>query len=169
MRYFLGVSFDKETKTHLSEIARMWDNFRLVHPDNYHMTLVFLGELVQEKLQLVELVAKNSADKFRGFEIKLDLLLTKRDMLWIVPSHAENTLLNLQKDLEKALQEQAATEMPNHDFRPHVKLGFTDQVGKREVAPVSMKVREFHLFKSMYEGRGTKYEILSTFKLGPST
>ncbi len=166
MRSFLGFSIDNELKKAASSLSHTWDTFRLVHPDNYHLTLVFLGDIDESSHSAIFDAANNAASHFQPFTITFNTLLTKRDMLWLVPDSAPDGLFQLEREITRTLVEKKVIDTPVHDFRPHIKLGFTDSVGKRACPKIDTTIKELHLFKSVFEGRGVKYEIVKTFGLG---
>lgn len=166
MRIFLGLDIPASAKTELTKIARSWDTFKLVKPENYHFTLVFLGDVSGDNISQITEISQSVAEKTSSFEITLDTLVTKRDMLWAVPGRINPSLEKLGNTLEKQLVSAGVLQQPLHSFRPHVKLGFTDSVGRRASTEINFEVADFHMFESVFsEQGGVSYNSLQKFEL----
>ena len=69
MRTFIAINFNQDVKNRLINIERSLKNMsekgRFTSKDNLHLTLIFLGEIAEERVKLAQLCVKNiSAPKF---------------------------------------------------------------------------------------------------------
>jgi 2'-5' RNA ligase len=172
MRMFYALNLPEEVKNRLYREARSWDMFKIVRSDNYHITLAFLGDVSEDKKETLVEIGKKIAEKQPEPEIKfqLNLLTTKRDMLWAVPDQTPKTLLSLRDNLVNTLAEQGFTEPTALPFLPHVKLGFTDSVGKKPLSPeINLLASGFTLYATEFvSGRGVKYHQIQNFQFPTS-
>jgi len=69
MRTFIAINFNQDVKNRLINIERSLKNMsekgRFTSKDNLHLTLIFLGEIAEERVKLAQLCVKNiSAPEF---------------------------------------------------------------------------------------------------------
>jgi 2'-5' RNA ligase len=127
MRLFIAVKLNDEVKDFLAEAIQKLKAYasggRFTHRENLHLTLVFLGEVSEEKLVAV----KSAMDRVSGKSFRLSVKGFGRfkrrggDIHWagIVGNDA---LLSLQKQLNIELKTEGfASE--EREFSPHLTLG----------------------------------------------
>lgn len=121
MRLFIAINFDEETKARLLEVqSRLKTAGRgnFSHPENIHLTLVFLGETAPERLGEIRTVM----DSLRVPKLRLsfDRAGNFGDLWWL--GLAQNKeLLTLQRELFEGLK-QAGFPLENRRFSPHITL-----------------------------------------------
>lgn len=159
MRCFIAIPLDQSIKSVLQQaqapflLNRQRGNFTTV--DNFHLTLVFNGELNQQELAQIKGILDEL--ELQPFELTLSELgcFNRRDgEIWWVGVKATPPLMKLQAQLVSALRE---LELPFEDQRyvPHLTLvrnykprqdGTPIVLSRSE--PISMIVKRVSLMKS---------------------
>ena len=120
MRLFIALCFDDETKNALfsaSKEAEKSAGGRFSIPENYHLTLVFIGE-TERKNDIEKAI---SAIDFPAFEYRLYKTGTfDKGIFWVGTEENEN-LKNLQKIIKKSL-DKIGIETEEREFIPHITL-----------------------------------------------
>jgi len=91
-----------------NEINNSGADLKLVEPENIHVTIKFLGDTDEEKIDEIEEIIKNSAKDFKPFNIKLKgsgVFPNKNYMkvIWIGLENAES-IGEIAKKIDKQLQ-----------------------------------------------------------------
>jgi 2'-5' RNA ligase len=165
----------------LAAFQKDWPDVQWVHPEDYHVTLRFIGGLQAESLTRLLADVKGEALPFAPFTMKLQGLSTfpphrDRAVLWIDLATMSPDLLDLQQRLEEAVQAWgfAAESRP---FTPHLTIGrfkSHDTEGLMERLPEfaaqefgQWTCREYALMKRRYGARNHEarplYEVLARF------
>jgi 2'-5' RNA ligase len=140
---------------------------RLVPADNVHNTLVFLGEVEFERMEVLQLAAQ----EVRGAEFQLSYDIPRywghNHIVYAAPVTVPAKLMQLVNDLRKKMQ-QHHFKFDSRAYKPHVTLlrnaRWTDSPFP-EMPQVIWKMREFVLVQSLSEGQGVRYEVLARFPL----
>ncbi|HHU42942.1 MAG: RNA 2',3'-cyclic phosphodiesterase [Bacillota bacterium] len=167
MRVFIAVDFDNKTKDKLfeaqSKLKEISLKGRFAPRDNFHLTLVFIGEVQKERIEDAISVMKGIETK--PFEITLEGMGSfkngKRNVFWLrVKNNIE--LESLQKRLYDSLAERGF-ELQKRKFAPHITLA-RDVTNKdsREIffAPFSYRVSSISLMRTVMGKGKTYYEEL---------
>lgn len=164
MRIFIGIKLDDC----LEEIIKIQEGLKLLDPeanytkkDNIHMTLAFLGELLERDV----LKLKNILDRIDYFSFEIETLKVKRmrDML-ILEVKPETALLDLQSILEENLR-RAGFYLENRKFYPHITLSRKTKINVDKVYKLKSAVREMIIFSSERSENGLTYRPLHIKKL----
>lgn len=125
-KIFISLNISPKIKRRLISAIQKWQNLpvRWAREENLHITLVFLGFVVQEAIpEICEKVAKAS-EKNNIFDIafeKIEIFPSDRDPHMIaLTGEASDELKKLVNDIEKELGISGAQKI---SFRPHVTLG----------------------------------------------
>lgn len=139
---------------------------RAISAENLHATLVFLGNVPGESLDLLTSVAQTL--QARPFELLLDRLDTwrKAGMLVLGASDVPPELLELLGELRRGLSA-AGFAVEDRSFRLHVTLARKATVNQRlELdAPVIWPVKDFVLVRSELKPEGSEYTVLRRWPL----
>jgi len=159
MRCFIAIPLDHKIRSVLESaqtpfrLNRQRGNFTAY--DNFHLTLVFNGELDQQEINQISQILEDL--EIEPFELTISDLgcFNRRDgEIWWVKVKATSALLKLQSQLVTALRD---LEIPFEDQRyvPHLTLVRnykSRQEGKTiilpKIDPVSMTVTRISLMKS---------------------
>lgn len=134
IRLFVALALPAELKAQLALLAGGIPGAKWVPPENYHLTLRFIGEVESWRAQEVDdALAGISAP---GFELSLRGLGTfekggRIGALWVGAEKSE-ALAFLQAKVETALQ-RAGFEPERRRFAPHVTLARTDRAAPEKL------------------------------------
>lgn len=99
-------------------------DLKLVEPANIHITLVFLGEISKER---VEMIQQEMAEvKFKPFEVELKGAgafpsLNRINVIWIGIQKGEKELSEIFSQLESRLRK-TGFQLDNRGFSPHITI-----------------------------------------------
>jgi 2'-5' RNA ligase len=177
VRLFVAVPLTEEARHHMSHLL---DGASLPgrphHPEKWHITLRFLGEVDEVARDRVA-ACLDEADLGEPFRVRwggLDAFprASKANVLWVGVEHGFDHLEALHARVERAL-DGAGFPPEDRPFRPHLTLSrirpqqdVTELVERTESLGVTMPVDRVTLYRS-HLGRGAaRYEELESFPLG---
>ena len=173
MRLFFAIPVPGEIKTKLLSAfpAKAFPGIRFIAAENLHITVHFLGSTEKEKLNLILLQAKKTAERSSAFEIKFHSLKTifkqrKPVMIW---AQFENN-----KAFE-SLCSKFQNEFPTGETRtpnPHITLARIKQLKQLPFEIPELKTFSFvadsvQLFESFTYEDGAKYKMIDEWELKP--
>jgi 2'-5' RNA ligase len=172
LRLFFALWPDDDLRRALHrEGARLhaaWGGRRM-HAGNLHMTLAFLGNVPEARLDAVCEAASTVGGE--GFELGLDLARCWRHNLvgHLAASASPPALLALAKSLEEALRVRGF-ELERRPFAAHVTLlrdarcaeGAPDGAAMNPAVPLRWRARDFVLVESV---RGEGYRVMRRWRL----
>lgn len=182
MRLFVAVELPAEVREHLDSHAgrlrdRM-DGWRWVPSSQWHVTLAFLGEVVQERLAELERRMGLAARRHRPFDLEISGLGAfnsprRARVLWAGIGGDRKPLTAL-ADSVTAGARRARLDVEDRAYRPHVTLGrrrapvdlsdaLADGPGPGYASP-PWRVAEFVLVQS-HTGASVRHEIRARFPL----
>ncbi|MCG7982837.1 MAG: RNA 2',3'-cyclic phosphodiesterase [Candidatus Thiodiazotropha lotti] len=137
------------------------------HPDDLHMTLVFLGQLQGRKPACIEQVAESLSGQ--RFELSLDHTgyWPRPKIVWIAPQSTPEPLIQLVDVLKQQLTE-CGFEPEQRLYKPHVTLFRKAQrISPWQLAqPIQWPVKEFVLASSNNpQPNQSRYKILQRWPL----
>jgi len=167
MKLFIGIELSYEIKKHIANYvqplqitSKGWEN-----PNDYHLTLLFLGETPTEVVD--EILKRLVSINFKTFEIELSKFkFFPRRVLFLGLSPSLE-LLELEKELEKIFPEWIKPE--TKAFVPHVtvkrwqryEFDFLEAgIKARSFEPLKLKVTGLALFKSEKDSLNNKYHVI---------
>jgi 2'-5' RNA ligase len=179
VRLFIGipVKFEEWLQRVYSRVEALRADIKMVEPKNVHITLAFLGEVREEKVDLVKESMKEV--KFSTFSLTFKGLgafpsLSRPRVIWVGISNGFNDLKTLRTSLVKSL---AARGVRPEDgqFQPHLTIGrVKGPKGVLELMKLieemldiplgEQEVREVTLFKSVLTPKGPIYEELASIQ-----
>ncbi len=146
MRLFVALDLPGQLRTRLSWMAGGLPGARWVPPENYHLTLRFIGELPRFRAEEVDLALAGL--RAPGFALQLAGVgafekAGRVNALWVGVERSPQ-LDHLQAKVETALQ-RAGLDRERRRFLPHVTLARMDGVPEAKVAAW---VQGHNLFRS---------------------
>lgn len=143
---------------------------RRVAVENYHITLVFLGPVPDERLAMLETAA--AGVKAAPFELELQRFgyWPGPRVLWLAPVHLPPELLGLAYGLRTA-SEACGLQPDQRPYQPHLTLRRKVAKPPRSwpgIAPVRWRVSRFVLAASETNDKGSLYTLLNDWPLHPS-
>lgn len=187
-RVFVAIPVPDELKTNIEElINKLRDANRFVVWQNMakaHITLVFLGHIAQERVDVAAQVLKNVASHIKNFEVVtglLDYFYTGDDgnsVIYLSIKDPDKNLRELYNQLKKSLGNEDF--YPPERLHPHITLGMMKKERDRNLqtqkleeltqdeslANISIPVHEVNMYKSLQErGGATRYKLLRNYSL----
>ncbi|BCS94329.1 RNA 2',3'-cyclic phosphodiesterase [Metallosphaera javensis (ex Sakai et al. 2022)] len=175
MRLFIGIPVYDEPwlREALGMVERTGADVKLVEPQNVHITLAFLGEVGEDRVDLV----KESLDevKFTAFRVAFRGLgafpsVSRPRVVWVGITEGFNELKRIRTSLVKSLTSKRI-RVEEEQFVPHLTLGrvkgprgvlelakLVEEMSDRQFG--EQEVKEIVLFKSTLTPRGPIYEPL---------
>lgn len=169
MRLFIGIPIPKELAEILSLIKyNVHGNINWVPQKNFHITLKFLGEITEKKVEKIILMLKEI--KFNKFFIEngtYGFFPNKKyvKVFWMGVTPSES-VFELHKLIEIRLSKFFKMEQ---DYIPHITLGrvkyadFSD-INKVEIQKIKFEVNCFKLYQSTLTDIGPIYSVIENFK-----
>jgi 2'-5' RNA ligase len=159
LRLFVALALPALVKTQLAAMAGGIPGARWIPPENYHLTLRFIGEI--EPWRAEEVDAALAGIRSPRFELALGGIGTfekgGRVQSLYVPAERSEGLSRLQAKVETALQ-RTGLEPERRRFTPHVTLARTDRAETFKLVsfvqahalfrPAPVMVEHFTLFSS---------------------
>ena len=177
-RCFLGFAAPAPIREQLRQAAATWRKqpetagFRWIVPDNYHLTLAFLGHLPGERVQ--QLTDQLGQERWlpEDFQVKIEALIgfprTKQSRYLVAQVEASAALLRVHERLQELLlQHGFPTEQ--RPLRPHITLARLRR-GQRPplITPQPLRltypVSELILYESRTMAEGASYQALRSFR-----
>ncbi|MEQ9258190.1 MAG: RNA 2',3'-cyclic phosphodiesterase [Roseovarius sp.] len=183
MRAFLAIPVPEERLPRLHDVQHALEVGRAVDPENWHVTLAFLGDQPVEALEaLHELLAAIVAEPFEMRLRGVDIFGGARPSILFAGVEPSEPLIRLRKKVRAAVRA-SGIELPRERFRPHVTLA---RFGRRHTMLETQRIagvleawgdldagREqvegFALYRSQLGEGGPLYEALAEYPLGAAT
>ncbi len=172
----MAVDLDHETRHALAaSMAGLSIPGKVVPPQNWHITLRFIGTIDEVALDRV-VAGLDELDLGPRFEVVFGALgafprSSRATVLWRAITDRAERLPELAADAEQACRT-AGLEPEDRPFRPHLTLSrirpdrnVKALIDDSSPPPVSMTVARVCLFRSVLGGPHATYEILERFAL----
>jgi RNA 2',3'-cyclic 3'-phosphodiesterase len=178
MRLFIGVALDRDLSSYLSGWSQRLalvrtDGLRLISPEYYHLTLVFLGSHPESVLPAFSRALSRVGTVHSPFSCQLDgtalLPDESRPRALVANVEPQQPLLALRQDLYRCL-DQLQLPSDGHEFRPHITLARSSP--RRSAAPVQglerdkqpltaiLELNSITLYQSFLHPDGSRYRPL---------
>jgi len=143
---------------------------RLVPPDNYHMTIAFVGEVSREVAVALRLIG--AAVRCRPFEVCFDVYehWQKPEIVAAVASERPAGLLELHRALHAEIGRHGRRPDPVA-FQAHVTLArkVTQAPVLKSISKFSWTARDFQLVRSARSAEGSTYTVVDSWSLLDNT
>jgi RNA 2',3'-cyclic 3'-phosphodiesterase len=176
-KIFIGIDLPDDVKKRLVQRTSKWSDLPVAwtQRENLHMTILFFGYMVDERLYEVCKGVKAMADTFKSFELSfasIQTAPTPEDPKYIwLKGEASEKMRKLQAALEKSLDIFVAEKK---SFSPHITLGRIKRKEWEALAEIpmikegfriSIPVENILVFESRLEKGKRKYDILESCEL----
>ncbi|MGD8865274.1 MAG: RNA 2',3'-cyclic phosphodiesterase [Anaerolineales bacterium] len=190
IRVFTAIQFPDEIKHNIGQsidklVSEVGERtVRWVKPSLYHLTLKFLGDVAQSKLDDISPAINRVAAEGQSFQVKVGGFgvfpnLRKPRVLWVGLDENSGSLESFKSSLEQAL-EPLGFDVERRKFHPHVTVGrirrgaSRSQVEQLSVSLESYRIGELgtvavdqvELVQSDLTPTGPIYTTLERFPLG---
>jgi len=184
-RIFIAINLPEDIKKKLADYQAKWLELpiRWTKEENLHITLMFLGYLLDEELLEILKITKEVASRHEPFFINLKKIIygppkkMPPRMVWAEGEKSEE-LGKLQKDLENSLLSSSVKgmESENRPYAPHINLGRIRAWEFRQIEPeerpevneeinLSFEVNSIEVMESELKRGGAEYAILESCPL----
>ena len=173
-RLFFALTPDEATRDAIYRASRnlaLNSGGRAIPPDQFHITLAFLGSVQPEQEKRVAALASGTAGEVPNgpFDFALDQVghWPNSKVIWYGCSHTPAALRDLALDLRRRLSNVALPPAPGK-FVPHVTLARWVRKAGPFPAPerIPWEVREITLIRSETLASGVRYTPLARCPLG---
>lgn len=183
-RVFVAINLPNEVKralggyeTKLNDLPAKWTK-----QNNLHITLIFLGDVTDQELGEVCMVAKEVVKNHQP----IDIAITKTGygpdekippkMVW-ASGEKSNELSALKNDLENALLDKVSFIPEHRGFTPHITLARVNAMEWRAINPeerpevnevldLVFTAESIEVMESEMKKGGPEYTIIESFQLG---
>jgi len=164
-RVFIGINIPEDISKNISSIQTGPENIKWVKPENFHITITFLGQIEDDIFNSIK--KPLSEISFNQFKINLKSIgYWQSGVLWIGASNWLE-LPNLKDQIDKKLLEIGIKIEPK-PYVPHVTIArpkgrpmdkslrsFIES--NKNFSTTSFTAKEFVLFESIQDDQGSKY------------
>jgi 2'-5' RNA ligase len=183
LRLFAAVDIPERAKDVAVEAIQPWreryPKGRWVPPENWHVTVKFMGRTWPRLGEWVERACRAAASDVRPFRLSLAGMgvfpgPTRARVMWVGLKDLESSL----SALARALDERLAKEFPPEKrpfrghltvarFNPPIPMGdVAEELKASTVDTAPFPVRSLVLYRSHLSPRGARYEAIERFRLG---
>lgn len=175
-RLFIAIDLPEELKQKLGRIKSDFQisQARWVKEENLHLTLKFLGQVKNKKIDSINLSLKNLTRTFPVFTLQTGNLgafpsLKRARVLWIDIKEGEEAVQKLVQSIENEFLK-LGFEKEKRRFEPHITLARLKKPESILRLPsvdwsYSLKVTRIILFESLLKPTGPVYTPLNVFPL----
>ena len=179
MRTFLAVPIPEEVRTEVSKLIPKLSggNFKIVRPENYHLTLKFLGEKSDEEINQIKEAIKPTTKKFQAALAGLGAFPPSQyiKVIWAGLGEGRENYVQLQKEVDQLLSQLTQLNIrPEKDYTPHLTIARVKAVSDREAmqkflaTPLSsdpFQISQIDMMKSELTPEGPIYTRLFAIPL----
>ncbi|MGZ8152897.1 MAG: RNA 2',3'-cyclic phosphodiesterase [Methylovulum sp.] len=170
-RLFFALWPDNNTRRQLAQLSDsiQLNAFKLVHPQNLHVTLVYLGHVDKD----VEMLIKQAAAGIsaRPFELQFDQLSywQRAKVLCLTCQQPADEVCELAATLALAATN-LGLQLDKRPYIPHITLARGDAaVAGYSGSPIVWRAESFCLVKSCSEPDGVRYQVIQQWPLVKAT
>jgi len=179
MRSFIAIELTEEIKDKLSkiqdELKKSNADVKWVDPKNIHLTLKFLGDVEEKRLEDIKRILKRISEKYKEFSIELHQIgafpkISSPRVIWIGIEKGKLELSQFFLELEDELKN-IGFKKEEREFSAHITIGrvrsglnrikLIEEIKKISSAPkLNSSVNKITLFKSTLTPKGPIYEVI---------
>ena len=140
MRLFIAVNFDDRTKSQIIEVQnrlRSLGRGRFSAPENLHLTLAFLGEIPESRVDDIKAAMDRVSVPEQTLVFERVGCFRRDSELWWIGLKKTPALMKLQQELSDALTD-AGFNLEKRAFKPHITLAremHLGQVDSKDLLP----------------------------------
>lgn len=139
---------------------------RLISPRNFHVTLLFLGQIPSQRLALIQQAGEEWAGS-TAFALDFDGIESwGRSVLCLTTSRPPASTIALAAGLRASLNSQLQ-QLDERPYQPHITLArdLPRSLQPRKIKTLRQQVNEFVLVESVPDASGSQYSILQRWPL----
>ena len=167
-RLFFALWPDDEVRAKLLDKARLLpiNTGHHVPPENFHITLVFLGNVEDQAIpELTDGAEGLSIPSFR-LQINHAGWWKRAKVAWLAPAYAPEPWLELVRQLNHQARVMGIP-VDERDYNPHLTIArkLTRPLKPCTFEPIHWNVREFCLVESVTHEKGARYRVVQSWAL----
>ncbi|SEA46859.1 2'-5' RNA ligase [Thalassobacillus cyri] len=181
--YFIGVPISEEIRQVLGgwqkELKQVVQYKTWTHPEDFHITLKFLGAVDTKNInEVLQLLKEETASYPAPFHVETSDLKffgqKQKPRVLFMEVEKHTSLLNLKEIVETRLK-RAGFQEEKRPYRPHITIAkkwkeeqkdtFTNEKLENLKETLILPVDRFHVFR-IHPAKAPKYEIVETIELG---
>ena len=170
----LPAGYKEILKSVQTKLKNVKADVKWVEPDNCHITLKFLGNVLASQIITISSIIENYTKDLSSFPIELGALgafptIEKPQIIWVGVSHGRERLMNLANTLEEKLSK-AGFSNETKPFNAHVTIGrarsnhdlktLSSAIKTIDVPSAQIDIRHVTLFQSVLSSGEPKYSVL---------
>ena len=167
-RLFFALWPDDSVRARLAEQARLLpiNTGRRVPPENFHVTLVFLGNVEEQAIPVLTGAAEGTRIPRFRLQINHCGWWKRAKVAWLAPAYTPEPLPELVRQLNHQAR-LAGLPVDERDYNPHLTIArkLTRPLKPCTFEPVYWDVREFCLVESVTHEKGARYRVLQSWAL----
>lgn len=184
IRSFLAIELPDALKFKISEyisaLSDCTEKVKWVNSDNLHLTLKFLGNQPEDKINALIPRLIQAGPAVASFRLKTSVVgafpnARKPRVLWLGAECAPEQNLQLLKNLIENTLEPLGLEKDDKKLKAHLTLGrvkypedyssLWNYIEAHPFKPFSFEVKQFVLIRSILKPDGPKYSVMQIFSL----
>lgn len=184
IRSFVAIELSSDAKAEITRVVEHLKDadaaVKWAHPQTVHLTLKFLGDVPEEKLEQVSEKLRSAVKNVSPFDFVLGETGVFPDwyrprVLWVGTADGNEEVKALAAKVEKALFDEGFAE-EKRPFSPHLTVGriksgkniakLSEEARSITVKPVKTRVSQIVLFSSDITPEGAVHTPINTFHLG---
>ncbi len=177
-RIFIAIELPEEIKQNLIDVQKNFQDLKAkwIKPEHMHLTMVFLGDVEEQRILRIEKICQKAVQELEPFEIEFIGLggfpnSRRPHILWVGIENSEK-LIKLQSGLASRLKN-LGFKTENRKFTPHLTLARLKRRTNLKTAIEKfsktnfgkMKVSQIHIFKSELGPEGPRHKKINQFSL----
>lgn len=165
MRSFIGIPLNRITQDEIYKVYPKIKNLKFTKRENLHITLKFLGEIAEDKIEKIKEIMKNSCREIEKFKISCNRLssfpsLTSARVIWVNIINGADIIEKIYNRLENKLSE-LGFKKENRKYIPHITIARTkntvDTTNYLKKFEINSLVESIILYKSNLKPCGPVY------------
>jgi 2'-5' RNA ligase len=187
MRTFIAIELPREIKDLLAKVQEELNSsqadVKWVQPQNIHLTLKFLGEIEEKKIDKINKIIEDIAGEKKYFPIRISNLgafpkINFPRVIWVGIDKGDEEVKEIAKKLEEGLAK-IGIQREDKPFSSHITIGRTrsalnrekliqrlnDLANKLQEENLEFVVKKITFFKSTLTPKGPVYEVLKETNL----
>ena len=180
MRCFIAINIPNDVKNYFADIIKQLQkentnrNITYIKPDNIHITLHFLGQIDNSRLQQIENIISEVAKHYTPFQITTQGIsafphLQRPRVVFIRGIDKTQKAVSIQKNIGKKLKA-IGIKVDSRPWKAHLTLArmkapIAFHPENITVQPMQFFVKSIELMESTLKPTGAEYYIVQSFKL----
>ncbi len=170
MRTFISIEIPEKIKKEIIKIQNQLPNFngKKTEKENLHLTLKFLGEVDEKKLDQIRKILRKI--KLNSFETEIKKIGMFSDrIIWLgmtncneLQKEIDNKLSGLFEIEKRFMGHLTIARIKNLEYRKQ----FLEKIRNIKIPPIKFVIKSFNLKKSKLGKPGPVYEDIEIYNLG---